>query len=328
MLKRQTTVMEPPPAKPVGGFFAYQWHVRVFCNSRARHVPAPINLERTTHAHAALSSALCRACSYMGSSLFSHSFLSSYRWLFPFASLSLDNNKHVQVFVAFLIMANFSANVIEKQIDPTGKRFPTAFKSLEDMFNLIFLVELLVNMYGHWLKRFWCSSWNIFDFVVVVVGCISLSWFNIELPGPLSLLRTLRAFRVFRLFKRVPSLNKIIVALAAAIPGTLNAFVVLFLFVSICKRPHFVLASPRRAFPCLPLCRCSLIAPLHSFAYAHMPRIAYATHPYPIRCASSLYPHTLSLSLSRVHRRHPRCGILLQLRSLSLQGRCRHARGR
>ena len=56
MLKRQTTVMEPPPAKPVGGFFAYQWHVRVFCNSRARHVPAPINLERTTHAHAALSS--------------------------------------------------------------------------------------------------------------------------------------------------------------------------------------------------------------------------------------------------------------------------------
>lgn len=138
-------------------------------------------------------------------------------------------------------MANFMANVVEKQIDPTGKLYPAAFKSLEDMFNLIFLVELLVNMYGHWLKRFWCSSWNIFDFVVVVVGCISLSWFKIELPGPLSLLRTLRAFRVFRLFKRVPSLNKIIVALAAAIPGTLNAFVVLFLFVSICE--HFARLS-------------------------------------------------------------------------------------
>ena len=188
----------------------------------------------------------------MGSSLFSHPFFSSYRWLFPFASLSLDNNKHVQVFIAFLIMANFSANVIEKQIDPTGNRFPTAFKSLEDVFNLIFLVELLVNMYGHWLKRFWCSSWNIFDFVVVVVGCISLSWFNIELPGPLSLLRTLRAFRVFRLFKRVPSLNKIIVALAAAIPGTLNAFVVLFLFVSICKRPHLSwLRHAARSHVCL-----------------------------------------------------------------------------
>lgn len=152
-----------------------------------------------------------------------------YQWEFR----TFYQNKWVQYFVAFLIMANFCANVIEKEIDPSGKKYPILFKSLEDMFNLIFLVELLVNAYGHWLRLFWCSSWNIFDFIVVIVGCISLSWFNIELPGPLSLLRTLRAFRVFRLFKRIPSLNKIIVALAAAIPGTLNAFIVLFLFVSI-----------------------------------------------------------------------------------------------
>ena len=39
----------------------------------------------------------------------------------------------------------------------------------------------------------------------------------------------LRAFRVFRLFKRVPSLKKILESLANAVPGVMNAFLILFL---------------------------------------------------------------------------------------------------
>ena len=31
MLRRQETMAEPPPARPPRGFFAYQWHCRVFC---------------------------------------------------------------------------------------------------------------------------------------------------------------------------------------------------------------------------------------------------------------------------------------------------------
>ena len=76
-------------------------------------------------------------------------------------------------------MANFFTNVFEKEIDPSGKKYEATFKSLEDFFNIIFLFELLTNAYGHWLRRFWCSSWNVFDFVVVCVGCTSLSWFDL-----------------------------------------------------------------------------------------------------------------------------------------------------
>ena len=104
-------------------------------------------------------------------------------WKYQWQVRLFYNNKLVQYFVAGLIMATFVANVIEKQIDPTGTLYTVTFKSMEDFFNLVFLVELLVNAYGHWLKRFWCSSWNVFDFIVVCVGCISLSWFNVTLPG-------------------------------------------------------------------------------------------------------------------------------------------------
>ena len=68
------------------------------------------------------------------------------------------------------------------------------------------------------------------DFLIVLVGVIMLTPADL---GELQKLKLLRAFRVFRLFKRVPSLNKIIVALVKAIPGVSNAFVIMIIFVSV-----------------------------------------------------------------------------------------------
>ena len=78
-----------------------------------------------------------------------------------------------QVTVAMLITANFLCNVVEKEIDPQGVIMPGTWRKLEITFNVMFLIELIINMYARWLKRFWCDSWNIFDVLVVTVGCIS-----------------------------------------------------------------------------------------------------------------------------------------------------------
>eukprot|EP00747_Dinoflagellata_sp_TGD_P147729 gnl/TRDRNA2_/TRDRNA2_176844_c1_seq8.p1 gnl/TRDRNA2_/TRDRNA2_176844_c1~~gnl/TRDRNA2_/TRDRNA2_176844_c1_seq8.p1 ORF type:complete len:470 (+),score=83.85 gnl/TRDRNA2_/TRDRNA2_176844_c1_seq8:60-1469(+) len=131
---------------------------------------------------------------------------------------------YVQVFVAGLIAANFLTNMIEKQIDPKGVLYEKEFRYFELGYNVAFTIELILNMYAFWWSRFWRSSWNIFDFVVVSIG-IFMS-LNLPLPPSLSLLRMMRAFRVFRLFKRVQSLNKIIVALLRAVPGVMNAFLI------------------------------------------------------------------------------------------------------
>jgi len=133
--------------------------------------------------------------------------------------------------VAALIILNFCTNIVEKEIDPPmGEMYRSTWQALEDVFNIIFLIELIVNFYGNFFVPFWRSGWNIFDFIVVTVGICSL--LRIDL-GPLSLLRMLRAFRVFRLFKRIKSLNRIIVSLGKAIPGVTNAFVIMLIVMCI-----------------------------------------------------------------------------------------------
>ncbi|CAJ1437154.1 unnamed protein product [Effrenium voratum] len=152
-------------------------------------------------------------------------------WKFQPQAEKLYTNMKVQFFVAALIAGNFVCNIVEKWIDPKGTEYPDVFYGMETFFNVIFAVELCVNMYAFWFCRFWRSGWNIFDFIVVAIGILSVA--KVELPGPLGMLRMMRAFRVFRLFKRVKSLNKIMVSLAKAVPGVANAFFILLLVMSI-----------------------------------------------------------------------------------------------
>mmetsp|Transcript_36500 Transcript_36500/g.83888 ORF Transcript_36500/g.83888 Transcript_36500/m.83888 type:complete len:521 (-) Transcript_36500:101-1663(-) len=152
-------------------------------------------------------------------------------WRYQLHARAFYKNIRVQITVAALIAGNFSVNIIEKQIDPRGTKYTDTFYVFELFFNIAFTIELLVNMYAFWFKRFWKSGWNVFDVIVVSIGILTTS--QVPLPGPFSLLRIMRAFRVFRLFKRVESLNSILVSLAKAMPGVVNAFVLLFIVMSI-----------------------------------------------------------------------------------------------
>jgi hypothetical protein len=109
---------------------------------------------------------------------------------------------------AFFILANFFVNVVEKEIDPAGVLYQGLFLNLDTVFTVIFLIELLINMYGcggpH-RQAFWKSGWNLFDTLIVAVGVIILSGVGL---GRFRKLKLLRAFRVLRLGKRITSLNK------------------------------------------------------------------------------------------------------------------------
>ena len=145
-------------------------------------------------------------------------------------------NPTVQWLIAGLIMGNFLTNIVEKQIDPWGTKYPDKWKIFESVWNIIFIFELIWNAWGSWnasfrRNNFLCSGWNLFDCLVVFVSIPSL--LGIELPGPMAYLRMLRAFRVFRLFKRIKSLNKIIQSLIKAVPGVANAFLIMIIFMAI-----------------------------------------------------------------------------------------------
>jgi hypothetical protein len=142
-------------------------------------------------------------------------------------------NPRVVWSVAGIIIANFIVNILEKEYDQDLQRpkYTSLWETADFVFNIVFLAELLWNMYGYGFGRaFWKSGWNVFDFFIVAVGILLIT--GIEL-GELQKLKLLRAFRVFRLFKRIKSLNRIIMALLASIPGVANAFVIVFIFFCI-----------------------------------------------------------------------------------------------
>jgi len=120
-----------------------------------------------------------------------------------------------------LILANFIASMVELQLRGTS---PKLFKTLDVVFTLIFLCELLLNMACNWFWKFWGSAFNVFDFVVVVITTISLLPF-VDLKV-VSTLRLLRAFRIVRIFGRLASARRIITAIASSLAPVCNVIVV------------------------------------------------------------------------------------------------------
>lgn len=152
-------------------------------------------------------------------------------WQYQEPVAAFYTSKRVQVFIAGLIVSNFGVSCTSKQLDPDSIKYPAVWSFSENFFNIVFAMELAINMFGFWMRPFFRSAWNIFDFVVVMIGVLDLV--RAPLPGPLKLVRMLRAFRVFRLFGRVESLKKIIVMIHRALPGVASAFMLNFIVLCI-----------------------------------------------------------------------------------------------
>lgn len=82
---------------------------------------------------------------------------------------------------------------------------------LDRIFLAIFVVELLAKLFVY-RGKFWSNGWNVFDFIIVGIALVPAS-------GPFSVLRALRILRAFRLLSQVPSMRRVVTALASAIPG-------------------------------------------------------------------------------------------------------------
>ena len=145
----------------------------------------------------------------------------------PFQELAYHTYQTVfiQLFVAGCIVLNFVIAALSRQLGNNP-----VFDAFETFFLVIFTVELVLNMYGSWCNLFWQSSWNMFDFVVVVTSILAA--ILPDLPG-ISVLRLFRAFRVVRLFKRVETLRIIIEGIIASLPGVFNAFAVTTILMGI-----------------------------------------------------------------------------------------------
>ncbi|GAB5467799.1 MAG: hypothetical protein Kilf2KO_08290 [Rhodospirillales bacterium] len=99
----------------------------------------------------------------------------------------------------------------------TGDLLPT----LDRIFLAIFVVEIACKLIAFgW--RFFTNAWNVFDFVIVGIALLPTS-------GSFAALRALRILRVLRLISVVPSMRKVVEALARALPGMGSIFLLISL---------------------------------------------------------------------------------------------------
>jgi hypothetical protein len=106
-------------------------------------------------------------------------------------------------------------------------------KALDIVFLVIFIVEFLVKfLYFGFVANgqlsYLHSSWNILDFIIVVVGIVDLTG-QAQLSF-LKALRTIRVLRPLRMISRRRELKLVMDALLSSLPSIINVAVVCFLF--------------------------------------------------------------------------------------------------
>ena len=113
----------------------------------------------------------------------------------------------------------------------SSPEFAAFVSGINNFFTAIFTVELGINLFANWARKFAGNGWNWLDLFIVVMSLIDFGPSDI----PDWLVRLMRAFRVVRLFGRVEQLTKMISAITASLFPMMNAFVILLVVVSICK---------------------------------------------------------------------------------------------
>uniref|UniRef100_A0A8C5D8S2 Voltage-dependent N-type calcium channel subunit alpha n=1 Tax=Gadus morhua TaxID=8049 RepID=A0A8C5D8S2_GADMO len=108
-----------------------------------------------------------------------------------------------------------------------------ALYAAEFMFLGLFLTEMSLKMYGLGARNYFHSSFNCFDFGVIVGSILEVIWDMIK-PGAsfgISVLRALRLLRIFKVTKYWNSLRNLVVSLLNSMKSIISLLFLLFLFI-------------------------------------------------------------------------------------------------
>ncbi|KAM7092322.1 voltage-dependent N-type calcium channel subunit alpha-1B isoform 5-T5 [Molossus nigricans] len=113
------------------------------------------------------------------------------------------------------------------------QRLTTALYFAEFVFLGLFLTEMSLKMYGLGPRSYFRSSFNCFDFGVIVGSIFEVVWAAVK-PGTsfgISVLRALRLLRIFKVTKYWNSLRNLVVSLLNSMKSIISLLFLLFLFI-------------------------------------------------------------------------------------------------
>ena len=131
-------------------------------------------------------------------------------------------------FVQNLVIACIILNTIQLGLDTSAwwRNTTGNFNHiLDSVFIWVFALEIILKLLSD-KHRFFTSSWNIFDFLIVAVSFVSGN-------GVFSILRAFRIVRALRLLYRIPKLRVITASLFNSIPsiGWISLLLVIWFYI-------------------------------------------------------------------------------------------------
>lgn len=138
-------------------------------------------------------------------------------------SRNLVEHQHFTNFITFVIL--FTAVMVGVETDYRNERNGLFFDVVENVIFSVFAIEVVLRITADdfILREYFKSSWNVFDFIVVVFS---------KTPGGgtvVVLLRLVRLLRVLKLVKSLPQLSVIVTALLMGISSIGYISVIMFL---------------------------------------------------------------------------------------------------
>lgn len=122
--------------------------------------------------------------------------------------------------VLIVIVINSIALGLET-IPLVNNHLHSALHTIDIICIAIFVLEAALKLTAlHY--RYFKSGWNVFDFIIVLIALLPLGQM-------FSIFRALRIIRAFRLIEHIPSLKRVVAALAISIPGMLSTAVLILL---------------------------------------------------------------------------------------------------
>ncbi|KAJ8339453.1 hypothetical protein SKAU_G00362390 [Synaphobranchus kaupii] len=134
-------------------------------------------------------------------------------------------------FVLFLVGLNTMCVAIVHYDQPEW--LTHALYLAEFVFLGLFLSEMSLKMYGLGPRNYFHSSFNCFDFGVIVGSIFEVVWAVVK-PGAsfgISVLRALRLLRIFKVTKYWNSLRNLVVSLLNSMKSIISLLFLLFLFI-------------------------------------------------------------------------------------------------
>ena len=133
--------------------------------------------------------------------------------------------------VLFLVALNtVIIATVHHEMPPMWKNFNRA---AEYIFLGLFSIELLLKLYGLGARTYFRSSFNKFDFIVIMGSLFEViyGFFNPNVSFGFSVMRALKLLRIFKITSAWSSLRNLVVSLMSSLKSIVSLIFLLFLFL-------------------------------------------------------------------------------------------------